>query len=154
MRYAIIESGGKQYRAVEGETLEVDRLPDETGKQINLERVLMMADGDTFQVGTPVLGGIEVKATIVDHFSGPKVIRFRYSPKKRIRVRGGHRQHYTRLKVDFIGGRGEVRKAEKAEPVAAPAKEVSGEAPKKTVQKKAAAKKSTGTKPAAKKSAK
>ncbi|HEY5982895.1 MAG TPA: 50S ribosomal protein L21 [Anaerolineales bacterium] len=154
MRYAIIESGGKQYRAVEGETLEVDRLPDDTGKQINLERILLVADGDTFQVGTPVLGGIEVKATIVDHFSGPKVIRFRYSPKKRIRVRGGHRQQYTRLKVDFIGGKGEVRKVEKAEPVPAPVKEASGETPKKAVQKEAAAKKRTGAKPAVKKSAK
>ncbi len=97
MRYAIVESGGKQYRAVEGELLDVDRLPDEAGKEIQLERVLLMADGDRFEVGTPTLRDVEVKATVVDHVSGAKVLRFKYSPKKRIRVRGGHRQQYTRL---------------------------------------------------------
>ena len=65
MRYAIVESGGKQYRAVEGELLEVDRLPEDEGKQINIERILLMADGDQFQIGTPTLGGMEVKATVV-----------------------------------------------------------------------------------------
>ncbi|MFH1186354.1 MAG: 50S ribosomal protein L21 [Chloroflexota bacterium] len=157
MRYAIVESGGKQYRAVEGQMLEVDRLPDGEGKQISLERILLMADGDQFQIGTPTLGGIEVKATVVDHFSGPKVTRFRYSPKKRIRVRGGHRQHYTRLLVNFIGGKGETRKVEKAE--AAPeivtaVKEPGQEARKKAAQKKTATKKSASSKRATKKTAK
>ena len=159
MRYAIVESGGKQYRAVEGEVLEVDRLPNEEGGEISLERILLVADGDKFQVGTPTLSGVEVKATVVDHFSGPKVMRFRYSPKKRIRVRGGHRQQYTRLMVDFIGGKGEERRAQKAEPAPAPAvKEPIKEAPKKSVQKspqkKAASKKTGGGKPATPKSTK
>jgi len=157
MRYAIVESGGKQYRAVEGELLEVDRLPEDEGKQINIERILLMADGDQFQIGTPTLGGMEVKATVVDHFSGPKVTHFRYSPKKRIRVRGGHRQQYTRLRVDFIGGKGEVREAQKAEVTREPAATVTEpakEAPKKAAQKKAATKKTAGGKPAAKKPAK
>ena len=116
MRYAIIESGGKQYKAVEGQTIEVDRLSDESGVQVDL-RTLLMADGDEFMVGTPTVSGIEVKATIVEHFRGEKVFRFKYSPKKRIRVRGGHRQQYSRLMVDFIGRPGEERKVEKAEPV-------------------------------------
>ena len=157
MRYAIVESGGKQYRAVEGELLEVDRLPDDEGRQISLERILFMADGERFEIGTPTLAEIEVKATIVDHFSGPKVRRFRYSPKKRIRVRGGHRQQYTRLMVDFIGGKGEVRKDQKVEPAPSPTpavKRPAGEAPKKAPQKKAATKKTSGAKSAPKKAKK
>ena len=113
MRFAIIESGGKQYRAVEGQAIEVDRLPLEAGKKFNLERVLLMADGDDVLVGTPLLDGIEVKVTVADHIRGPKIDRFKYRPKKRIRVRGGHRQQYTLLMVDFIGKPGEERKVEK-----------------------------------------
>ena len=113
MRFAIVESGGKQYRAVEGQSIEVDRLPVEAGKKFNLDRVLLMADGDEVMVGTPTVNGIEVKVTVVDHMKGPKIDRFKYRPKKRIRVRGGHRQQYTRLMVDFIGKPGEERKVEK-----------------------------------------
>jgi len=116
MRYAIVESGGKQYRAVEGGKIEVDRLSAEKGAKINIERVLLMADGDEYMVGAPTLSEILVKATVVDHFRGEKAFRFKYSPKKRIRVRGGHRQQYTRLIVDFIGHEGEERKIEAAEP--------------------------------------
>lgn len=112
MRFAIVESGGKQYRAVEGRTMEVDRLPVEAGKKFDLERVLLMADGDEVVVGTPTVSGIEVKVTVMDHIRGPKIDRFKYRPKKRIRVRGGHRQHYTLLMVDFIGKPGEKRKVE------------------------------------------
>ncbi len=115
MRYAIVESGGKQYKAVEGQTIEVDRLADKEGAKVDL-MALLMADGDDVMVGTPTVGGIQIKATVVDHFRGEKVFRFKYSPKKRIRVRGGHRQQYTRLMVDFIGKPGETRKVEKAEP--------------------------------------
>ena len=116
MRYAIVESGGKQYRAVEGGKIEVDRLSAEKGDKIDIERVLLMADGDEYLVGAPTLSEILVKATVVEHFRGEKAFRFKYSPKKRIRVHGGHRQQYTRLMVDFIGREGEVRKIEIAEP--------------------------------------
>lgn len=112
MRFAIVESGGKQYRAVEGRTIEVDRLPVEAGKKFDLERVLLMADGDEVLVGTPTLSDINVKVTVMDHLRGPKIDRFKYRPKKRIRVRGGHRQQYTLLMVDFIGKPGEKRKVE------------------------------------------
>ena len=112
MRFAIVESGGKQYRVVEGRAIEVDRLPVEAGKKFDLERILLMADGDDVLVGTPLISDILVKVTVVDHIKGPKIDRFKYRPKKRIRVRGGHRQHYTRLMVDFIGKPDEERKAE------------------------------------------
>ena len=115
MRYAIIDSGGKQYRVVEGRTIEVDRLPVEKGEKFGLERVLFMADGEEFLIGTPDLDGIEVEVTVVDHVKGPKIDRFKYRPKKRIRVRGGHRVQYTLLMVDFIGKPGEERKVEKPE---------------------------------------
>ena len=118
MKFAIIESGGKQYRAVEGRTIEVDRLPVDAGKKFDFEHVLLMADGDDVLVGTPTVSDILVKVTVVDHIKGPKIDRFKYRPKKRIRVRGGHRQQYTRLLVDFIGRPDEERerKAEQAEP--------------------------------------
>ena len=144
MRFAIVESGGKQYRAIEGRTIEVDRLPVEAGKKFDIERVLLMADGDNVMVGKPTVSGIEVKVTVVDHIKGPKIDRFKYRPKKRIRVRGGHRQQYTVLMVDFIGKPGEERTVEKPEPKkkAEPAVEVEAEvkeAPK--AKKPAAAKK-------------
>ena len=112
MRFAIVESGGKQYRAVEGRTIEVDRLPVDEGKKFDVERVLLMADGDDVLVGTPLISDILVKVTVVDHIKGPKIDRFKYRPKKRIRVRGGHRQQFTRLLVDFIGRPDEDRKDE------------------------------------------
>jgi large subunit ribosomal protein L21 len=103
MKFAIVESGGKQYRAVEGQSIEVDRLPVEPGEQLSIDRVLLVADGDIVQVGTPTVEGIQVKVTVADHVKGPKIDRFKYRPKKRIRVRGGHRQQYTVLKIESIG---------------------------------------------------
>jgi large subunit ribosomal protein L21 len=139
MRFAIIESGGKQYRAVEGRTIEVDRLPVDAGKKFDFERVLLMADGDDVLVGTPTIGDILVKVTVVDHVKGPKIDRFKYRPKKRIRVRGGHRQQYTRLLVDFIGRPGEERKVEEAEPAPVVVAEIpeAEEAPKEKKQTRA-----------------
>ena len=110
MKFAIVESGGKQYRAIEGRTIEVDRLPVEAGKKFDIDRILLMTDGDDVLVGTPTVSDILVKVTVVDHIKGPKIDRFKYRPKKRIRVRGGHRQQYTRLMVDFIGRPEEDRK--------------------------------------------
>jgi large subunit ribosomal protein L21 len=102
MKYAIIESGGKQYKAVEGSTIEVDLLSSEAGEQVVLNSVLLLVDGEKVAVGTPAVKGVRVEATIVDHFKGPKLVIFKYRPKKRIRVKTGHRQLYTRLKVDSI----------------------------------------------------
>ena len=162
MKFAIVESGGKQYRAIEGRTIEVDRLPVDAGNKFDIDRILLMADGDDVMVGTPTVSDILVKVTVVDHIKGPKIDRFKYRPKKRIRVRGGHRQQYTRLMVDFIGRPDEERKQEKAEPVPAPV--VVEEAPKPVKKAKAApkakaeapksTKKSTTTKSSTKKTEK
>ena len=102
MPYAIIESGGKQYKAVPGSTIEVDRLPAPVGEQIELERVLLVSDDDQVSVGTPTVPGARVKATVVAQFKGPKIVVFKYKPKKRYRVKSGHRQYYTRLKIESI----------------------------------------------------
>lgn len=154
MRFAIVESGGKQYRAVEGSTIDVDRLAHEVGKKFDFDRVMFMGDGDTFMIGTPTVDGIKVSATVASHIKGPKIISFRYRPKKRIRVKGGHRHQFTRLMIDFIGKPGEERKVEK--PVAKKeAKVESAEAevvPK--VEKPAKAKKEAAPKSAVKKTEK
>jgi large subunit ribosomal protein L21 len=102
MKYAIVEDGGKQYKAVEGSTIEVDRFDAEVGEQLDLERVLLVADGDKIQIGTPLVNGVKVQATVLSQVKGPKVVVFRYKPKKRIRVKTGHRQKYTRLLIDTI----------------------------------------------------
>ncbi len=102
MKYAIVESGGKQYRAVEGATIEVDRLQVEAGQQVPLEAVLLVVNDDQFSVGTPLVQGAKVSTTVVDHVKGPKLIVFKYRPKKHYRVKTGHRQQYTRLRVDKI----------------------------------------------------
>ena len=143
MKYAIVESGGKQYKAVEGETIEVDRLPVNPGENIDLERVLMMVDGDDISVGTPTVDGIQVSATVVDHFRGPKLIVFKYRPKNRIRVKGGHRQQYTRLKVFAIGAGGKAVKTKKAETPVAEKVEAEIKVEKKESTVKKAAEKKT-----------
>ncbi len=102
MKYAIVESGGKQYRAVEGATIEVDRLPLEVGQSTGLNAILLMVDDDKITVGSPTVQGARIEATVLDQFKGPKVINFKYRPKKRIRVKNGHRQQYTRLQIDSI----------------------------------------------------
>jgi len=167
MRYAIVESGGKQYKAVEGEPIEVDRLPVNAGDKVGLEQVLMLVDGEEITIGTPTVDGIQVSTTVMDHFKGPKLTIFKYSPKKRIRVKGGHRQQYTRLMVDVIGKAGGTRKAAKSERVdasdaektdakaevivekkeASTKEKKAAKAPaKKTTEKKTATKKASSTK--------
>ena len=100
--YAIVESGGKQYKAVPGTTIEVERLHVEEGAQLDLDQVLLVADGEDVKVGTPVLKGATVKATVVEHFKGKKIIVFKYIPAERYRRKKGHRQQYTRLQIDEI----------------------------------------------------
>lgn len=102
MKYAIVEDGGKQYKAIVGGTIEVDHFPSEIGEEVDLERVLLISDGEKVQVGSPYVHGAKVQATVVEQIKGPKVIVFKYLPKKRHRVKRGHRQNYTRLHVDAI----------------------------------------------------
>lgn len=102
MKYAIVEDGGKQYRAAIGETIEVDRYSLEIGDEVDLDRVLMISDGDDIAVGAPYVAGAKVQATVVSQVKAPKIIVFKYLPKKRHRVKRGHRQQYTRLRIDAI----------------------------------------------------
>jgi large subunit ribosomal protein L21 len=102
MKYAIVEDGGKQFKAVIGETIEVDRYPLEVGEEIDMDRVLLVSDGEKVKVGTPFLKGAKIQATVVAQVKGPKVIVFRYKAKERIRTKTGHRQQYTRVHIDAI----------------------------------------------------
>lgn len=102
MKFAIVEDGGKQYRAVEGGTIEVDYYPAEIGEPVDLENVLLVADGDNVMVGAPFVAGASVQAKVAAQVKGPKLIVFRYKPKKRERTKTGHRQKYTRLQIEAI----------------------------------------------------
>jgi large subunit ribosomal protein L21 len=102
MKYAIVEDGGKQYKAVEGATIEVDYFPSEAGEPVDLERVLLVVEDEQVSVGTPLVAGAKVQASVVAQVKGPKVVVFRYKPKKRIRRKTGHRQKYTRLQIESI----------------------------------------------------
>lgn len=102
MKYAIVESGGKQYKAVENSTIDVDRLDVEAGQQITLESVLLLVDDANISVGAPKVKGAKVNATVVGHEKGPKLVIFKYRPKKHYRVKTGHRQQYTRLVINNI----------------------------------------------------
>lgn len=102
MKYAIVQSGGKQYRAVEGATIEVDHLAVDTGASLKLEEVLLVSDGSKIEVGAPFVPGAAVRTSVLEQVRGPKVRVFKYKPKMRYRVRQGHRQNYTRLRVEEI----------------------------------------------------
>ena len=102
MKYAIIQSGGKQFRAVEGGTIEVDRLEAGVGDPVTMDNVLLLADDDQISVGAPAVAGAAIEARVVGHVKGPKIAVFRYKPKKRERVKTGHRQKYTRLLIEAI----------------------------------------------------
>jgi large subunit ribosomal protein L21 len=100
--YAIIRTGGRQYRAEVGAEIDVERLPYEVGQPIELDEILLVADGDKATVGTPLVGGAKVKATVVDQYRGRKIIVWKYRPKERYRRKKGHRQYYTRIRIDEI----------------------------------------------------
>ena len=100
--YAVIETGGKQYKVQVGDTVDVELLDVNVGDKVALNRVLLIADGENIQVGRPVLDNAVVSATVVQEIRGPKVIIFRYRAKERFRHKTGHRQDYTRLHIDQI----------------------------------------------------
>ena len=102
MKFAIVECGGKQYRAVEGGTIEVDHLPVAVGEPLDIDAVLLVSDDDSVMVGSPNVPGARVSAKVLDHFKGPKIVIFKYRPKKRYRVKTGHRQQYTLLQIESI----------------------------------------------------
>ena len=100
--YAIVESGGRQYRAEEGHSFSVEKLPHEVGEQNELNNVYLLAQEDGIQVGQPTVPGAKVKATVVEQYRGKKIFVWKYRSRKRYRRRQGHRQYYTRLRVDEI----------------------------------------------------
>ena len=100
--YAVVKSGARQYRASVGDTILVERLPANVGEQLELDQVLLVADGEQVEVGRPTVDGAKMLATVVAQEKGPKVQIFKYHPRKRYRQRAGHRQRYTRLRVDEI----------------------------------------------------
>jgi large subunit ribosomal protein L21 len=102
MKYAVIHAGGKQYFAREGETLEVDRLPLQTGDAVKWEEVLLLVDDSKVTVGNPFVKGASVKGKVVDQIKGQKILVFKYIPKERYRKRRGHRQRYTRVMIENI----------------------------------------------------
>jgi len=100
--YAVVETGGKQYRALPGQSIDVEKLPVAVGEQITLDRVLLVADGDQIIVGQPLVTGATVRATVVLQDKQRKVIFFHYVPKKRQRKKRGHRQPFTRLRIESV----------------------------------------------------
>ena len=111
--YAVIETGGKQYRVELGSELAVERLEGAPGATIELDRVLLVADGDQASIGTPVVGDALVTASVVRHDRGEKIIVFKYRPKARHRAKRGHRQEQTVIRVSDIrfGGRSAAAEA-------------------------------------------
>jgi large subunit ribosomal protein L21 len=102
--YAVVETGGKQYRAAPGEFVDVERLPADVGDKVTLDRVLMIADGESLIVGRPNVEGAGVIATVIAQRRHRKVLFFHYVPKKRQRRKRGHRQYFTRLRIEQIVG--------------------------------------------------
>lgn len=100
--YAIIRVGGRQYRAVPGEFIDVERLPNETGEEITINDVLLVADGDDLAVGQPTVDGASVSATVEEQFRGEKLIVFKYRQRTTYRRKKGHRQYHTRLRINAI----------------------------------------------------
>jgi large subunit ribosomal protein L21 len=100
--YAIIRTGGRQYRAEVGKTLVVDRLPYDVDHSYETSDVLLVGDGDKTIVGQPLVDGAKVALTVVEQFRGPKVIVFKYRQRTNFRRKRGHRQYYTRIRIDNI----------------------------------------------------
>ncbi|MBY0529548.1 MAG: 50S ribosomal protein L21 [Rhabdochlamydiaceae bacterium] len=99
--YAIIETGGKQYRVEKGDVIDVERLDAETGK-VEFKNVLFLNDGSAVKIGSPHLANSVVKAEFLGEFRGPKVIAFKYKRRKPFRRKVGHRQKYARVKITDI----------------------------------------------------
>jgi large subunit ribosomal protein L21 len=100
--YAVVKTGGKQYRVSPGDSIDVEKLPYEVGHQIELDQVLLVANGSGAKIGQPLVKGAKVKATVTRQAKGRKVVIYKYRPSKRYRRRKGHRQHFTRLRIDEI----------------------------------------------------
>lgn len=102
--YAIIKTGGKQYRVAAGQTIKVEQIKADVGAELTLGDVLFHSDGDKVKTGAPLIDGANVKATVVAHGRGPKVKVFKMRRRKNYRRTQGHRQNYTELRIESIHG--------------------------------------------------
>ena len=100
--YAVVNTGGKQYKVQAGDVLRVEKIPGDIGSPVTFDRVLMVADGDKIDVGQPLLENTSVKGTIVEQGKAKKIIVFKYKRHKRFRRKQGHRQAFTAVKIDSI----------------------------------------------------
>ena len=158
--YAVLSSGGKQYRVEAGTTLMLERLdgePGVAGAQVTFDRVLLIGDGDDVTIGTPTVAGASVSATVLGEALGPKLVIFKFKQKVKYRRRTGHRQHMTRVRIDTINPTAAKKPAAKAKAEAeADEAPVEAAAPRKTAPKaapKAAKAAATVARPRAKKAA-
>ena len=144
--YAIIEAGGKQYRVSEGDLIDVERRSGEVGQAVDFQEVLLVGDQETIHVGKPVLAGARVVGTIAEQGKAAKIIVFKMKRRKKYRKKQGHRQLFTRVRIDQIeldGQKGRKPKAEKTQKAVTKEKEITeavAKAPAETVKKKAAKK--------------
>ena len=102
--YAVVKSGGKQYRVQSGESVRVESLPAEVGAAVSFDEVLMVGEGESVRVGTPFVAGVKVTATVVAHGRGEKVHIFKMRRRKHYQKSQGHRQNYTEVRIDDIQG--------------------------------------------------
>jgi large subunit ribosomal protein L21 len=102
--YAVVETGGKQYRVSEGQTVKVEKLVADVGATVDLDNVLMIADGENIKVGKPYVDGGKVTATVKSHGRGKKIEIIKFRRRKHHRKQMGHRQHYTELEITGIAG--------------------------------------------------
>ena len=100
--YAVIKTGGKQYRVAAGEKIKVEQIPADVGSEITIDQVFMVGEGDAVKIGTPVVAGASVKATVVSHGRHDKIKIFKMRRRKHYQKHQGHRQNYTELRIDSI----------------------------------------------------
>jgi large subunit ribosomal protein L21 len=100
--YAIVETGGKQFRVSEGSVIRTDLIETEVGSSVTFDRVVLAADGDDVTIGTPVLSGATVTGTVLRQAKDKKILVFRYKSKKRVRKLNGHRQRFAEVRIDKI----------------------------------------------------
>ncbi len=100
--YAVLSTGGKQYKVEEGDVVRIEKISGEVGTPVSFDKVLMLSNGENVQVGTPLLEGISVNGHIVEQDKARKILVFKYKRRKRYRRKQGHRQPYTAVKIDRI----------------------------------------------------
>ena len=100
--YAIIKTGGKQYKVSEGDLVRVEKLPYEVGENVEFDQVLLVSGEDDVKVGSPIIENAKVSATVEDQNKEKKIVVFKYKPKKKYRKKHGHRQPYTLVKINSI----------------------------------------------------